>query len=119
MTSLMIKLIIQALREDKELRFLLIFIVLLLTGSTIFYMFVEDWTCVDALYFSVITMTTVGYGDLTPTTDISKVFTIIYTFLSIGVFVSFAAKLAQMMFIDYQQKEENFRQKMQNKKTEH
>ncbi|MDX2478101.1 MAG: potassium channel family protein [Gammaproteobacteria bacterium] len=40
------------------------------------------------------TMTTIGYGDLTPTTDISKIFTVIYTFIGIGVFVSLAAKLA-------------------------
>ncbi len=67
-------------------------------------MIVEHWTGVDALYFSVMTMTTVGYGDLTPTTNISKIFTVVYTFLSIGNFVAFTAKFAQMMLINYQEK---------------
>ncbi len=50
------------------------------------------------------TMSTVGYGDLTPTTDVSKVFTIIYTCLSIGAFVSFTAKCVQIMFLNHQDK---------------
>ena len=39
---------------------------LVLTG-TIFYWRAEDWTIVQALYFSVVTLTTIGYGDLHPT----------------------------------------------------
>jgi hypothetical protein len=37
---------------------------LVLTG-TIFYWRAEDWTIIQALYFSIVTLTTVGYGDLT------------------------------------------------------
>lgn len=40
-------------------------------------------------------MATVGYGDFVPTHNISKIFTIIYTFLSIGTFVAFTAKIVQ------------------------
>ena len=39
---------------------------LVLTG-TIFYWRFEDWTFIQALYFSVVTQTTGGYGDLHPT----------------------------------------------------
>jgi voltage-gated potassium channel len=62
---------------------------LLLTG-TIFYMIVEDWGPLDALYFSVTTLATVGYGDLSPKTDLGKGFTIIYILAGIGVIVAFA-----------------------------
>ncbi|PID77077.1 MAG: hypothetical protein CSB24_03335 [Deltaproteobacteria bacterium] len=77
------------------------FIVLLLIGANIFYTSVEHWSTVDALYFSVMTMATVGYGDLAPTSDLSKLFTVFYTFLSIGSFVSLNAKCVQMMFDDH------------------
>jgi voltage-gated potassium channel len=46
-------------------------------------------------------MTTIGYGDLAPTTDISKIFTIIYAFITIGIFVSLAAKLATGLMQNY------------------
>ncbi len=112
-----IKIIIQGLRKDKEFRFLLIFIILLLFGSTIFYTKVEHWTVIDALYFSIMTMATVGYGDLAPTTDISKLFTIIYTVLSIGGFVSFTAKFVQMIFVNHQNKKERIQQKFKARKS--
>lgn len=46
--------------------------------ATIAYRLLEDWTWVDSLYFSVVAVTTVGFGDLTPSTDASKLFTILY-----------------------------------------
>lgn len=45
----------------------------------------EPWTVIDALYFSMVTMSTVGYGDLTPSTSGSKVFTCMYIFVGITV----------------------------------
>jgi hypothetical protein len=45
---------------------------LVLTG-TIFYWRYEDWTFVQSLYFSVVTLTIVGYGDLTPTSDVARI----------------------------------------------
>ena len=69
----------------------------LLLGAVIFSA-TEGWHLLDAFYFVTMTATTVGYGDFTPTTAVSKVFTIIYS-LSIVPFVlyafSFVAK-AQM-----------------------
>jgi hypothetical protein len=41
---------------------------------------------VDALYFAVITMITVGFGDICPTNPNEKIYVIILTVLSCGVF---------------------------------
>ncbi|RSC95925.1 potassium channel family protein [Tenacibaculum singaporense] len=89
------KLVFIGIKKDTEFRYLFFFLSLLLTSSTIFYHKIEHWELIDSLYFSVMTMATVGYGDFVPTHNISKIFTIIYTFLSIGTFVAFTAKIVQ------------------------
>lgn len=58
-----------------------------------FYHFVEGLALVDAVYLSAMTLTTVGYGDFTPQTDVGKLFTSVYAFLGIGVFFGFATAL--------------------------
>lgn len=80
-------------RNDEEFRILFYMMLILLSGATLFYARVEHWSIVDSLYFSVMTMATIGYGDLVPTTDISKLFTVIFAILSIGVFASVISKI--------------------------
>jgi voltage-gated potassium channel Kch len=48
----------------------------------------------DSLYFRVVTLTTVGYGDLSPQTSIGKIFTMIYIILGLGILSSFIVLLA-------------------------
>ncbi|MBD0834382.1 potassium channel family protein [Aestuariibaculum suncheonense] len=94
----LLKILYKGIKKDSEFRFLFIFIVLLLTGATLFYKQTEHWSVLDALYFSVMTMATVGYGDLVPVTALGKIFTMVYTFLAIGTFVAFTAKIVTIMF---------------------
>lgn len=56
--------------------------------ATVFYRFVEDLRWLDSVYFSVITISTVGYGDISPETAAGKIFTMIYVVVGIGVFVA-------------------------------
>ncbi|UCE90350.1 MAG: two pore domain potassium channel family protein, partial [Pseudomonadota bacterium] len=83
--------------EDSEFRVLLLLMITLLISGTFFYAHHEEWSYIDALYFCVMTMSTIGYGDLTPTSSLSKVFTIVYAMVTIGVFVGVASKLASAM----------------------
>jgi voltage-gated potassium channel len=80
--------------KDEEFRALLVVLVGLLVSGTIFYSTVEGWSLLDSMYFSVITLATVGYGDLHPSTPVSKIFTMLYVVIGIGVFVAFVAKVA-------------------------
>ncbi|MDC6364047.1 MULTISPECIES: potassium channel family protein [Flavobacteriaceae] len=94
------KAIVKGIKNDDEFKFLCYFLMFLLIGSTLFYSQTEHWSVIDSLYFSVMTMATVGYGDFVPTTDLGKVFTIIYAFLSIGTFVAFTAKIVRLILED-------------------
>jgi voltage-gated potassium channel Kch len=40
---------------------------------------------VDAYYFTVITLATIGYGDFSPTTPLTKIFTTFYVFVGLGI----------------------------------
>ena len=53
--------------------------------GTLAYRYIEHWGWIKAFYFSVTTLTTVGMGDLYPTTDFSRLFTAIYILLGVGV----------------------------------
>jgi hypothetical protein len=78
----MIKLLIgirHGIKNDVDFRILFVFLVTLLAGATLFHYREEGWSIIDSLYFSVMTMSTIGYGDLVPTTALSKIFTIIFT----------------------------------------
>ena len=68
--------------------------VLVLTG-TLFYWRFEDWTIIEALYFCVVTLTTVGYGDLAPTSAGTQIFTIVYILTGFGVLVALLTSVAE------------------------
>ena len=81
--------------KTPKYRALLYWIVVVLLTGMVFYSWVEGWSLLDSLYFSVITLTTVGYGDLAPSQPISKVFTIIYIFFGLSILATFLKLLAK------------------------
>lgn len=85
----------RAFREP-EVQGVLTLALALILFATVFYWLVERWSLLDAAYFSVVTIATVGYGDLAPKTAIGKVFTMGYIFSGIGVFVAAVTSLAQV-----------------------
>ncbi len=70
-------------------RYLLTLTAAVIALGTTFYHFVEKLSWLDANYFSVVTLSTVGYGDITPHTDAGKIFTIFYIFTGVGIITSF------------------------------
>ncbi|MCR9086866.1 MAG: potassium channel family protein [Rhodobacteraceae bacterium] len=75
----------------------LVLALLILLSGTVFYRGVEGWSWTDALYFSATTVSTVGSGDLSPETELGKIFTVVYIFVGVGVFVLLFTQFARAM----------------------
>ncbi|GAA3408438.1 potassium channel family protein [Paenibacillus hodogayensis] len=81
--------------KEKNFRTLFILTVMILLSGTLFYYRVEHFTVIDALFFSVMTLTTVGTAELAPHSDMGKLFTIVYTFAGIGIIFGFIYYIAR------------------------
>jgi voltage-gated potassium channel len=53
--------------------------------GTVGFHLIEGWSIRDSLYVSAQTVTTVGYGDLTPTSGNGRLFTTIFMLVGVGV----------------------------------
>lgn len=56
--------------------------------GTLVYHWLEGWSYLDALYFCVISLATIGYGDFTPTTPLARAFTIVYVINGIVILLA-------------------------------
>ncbi len=79
--------------RDPAYRSLLFATNFFLAIGTVAYRFLEDWSWLDSLYFSVITLTTIGYGDFSPKTDLGKLFTMGYIIIGVSFILGFVNTL--------------------------
>ena len=85
------------LRRDPQFVSLALLAGVAIVSGTGIYSLVEGLRVVDAFYFSVVTLTTVGYGDFAPQTDAGKLFTAVYALVGIGILLAFVTTLAGKM----------------------
>lgn len=83
--------------KKPETRALLILAALVLVIGVLFYTLVEGWKLLDAIYFCVVTLATVGYGDKTPTSDLAKIFTTLYILVGLSIIGGFIATMGQLL----------------------
>lgn len=81
--------LIRSFLRDKEYQKLLRATSIILLLGTVTYHYLEGWSWIDALYFSIITLTTIGYGDFSPQTPGGKIFTIFYILVGLGIILGF------------------------------
>lgn len=82
------KAILSFIKDKEYLELLITTIITILFGATVF-VYLEDWRWIDAIYFCVITLTTIGYGDFAPVTDLGKIFNMLYILIGLGLILSF------------------------------
>ena len=63
---------------DRRTRPIFIYAAVLIGIGASLYHWLEGWSWLDSIYFVVITLTTIGYGDLHPTQPVTKLITIFY-----------------------------------------
>ncbi|EGD75757.1 hypothetical protein PTSG_07874 [Salpingoeca rosetta] len=71
---------------NKPFLFLVLYIVCYLIVGVLTFMSLEDWTFTQSLYFNIITVTTIGYGDLSPTSADSRVFSVFHMTFGLVLF---------------------------------
>jgi len=71
-------------------------VLLMLAITAAFFGLTNQWSFVDSLWFSFVTLTTIGYGDLTPETTFSRTMFIFLSKIGLGSMTLFLAEM-----IDY------------------
>ncbi len=88
---------------SSQLLFAAVLVFIYLIFGTWFFSWQEHWRTFDAFYFSAMTLTTVGYGDFTPHTDISKLVTVFYAFSGISI-IFYSLSLFAREYFDNQER---------------
>lgn len=73
------------MKESKSITIPILILGILYVVSILYFHYVEGWTYLDAAYFTTSTISTVGYGDLSPVTDHGKIGSIVLTFVGVGL----------------------------------
>ena len=81
----------------RNIRVLLALPIAVLAIGTIGFMTLEHLSFLNALYFTIVTISTVGYGDIYPTNTASKIFSIVLILIGIGIFLTIITSITQLL----------------------
>ena len=87
----------QAIRRRLQM-FLALFVVITAAG-TFGFMVLEDLSLPEALYYNIVTMSTVGYGDIHPTNNASRLFAVLLIVMGGGTFIGVLANATDMVLL--------------------
>lgn len=104
--------LIKLFREKIYTALFMLFLILII--GVLGYRAVSGYSWVDALYMTVITMSTVGFGEVVPLDDSSKIFTIFLIFASV-IIVGYALSIITEYILSKNNYEEIKQRKMQKK----
>lgn len=96
----------------RQLKYLLLLPLVVLIIGTAGFMVLEKLSFLDAVYFTIVTISTVGYGDLAPDTAGGKGFSIFLIVIGIGTFLTLLTTLTQLFIQRGQMQLHRHRQNM-------
>lgn len=71
--------------------------------GTAFFRYIEGWSWLDSYFFTVVTISTVGYGSLVPATALGKIGATVLIFFGLGIF---AVAIQQFALYNMRKREE-------------
>jgi voltage-gated potassium channel len=83
----------------KKLLLPLLMLVLLTFIGTAGYMILEQYTFLEAIYMTVITVASIGYGEVKPLSDNGRIFTILLIIFNLGILTLFITMITRF-FVD-------------------
>jgi voltage-gated potassium channel len=83
--------------NSKQFKYLLLIPLVTIIIGIAGFMWLEKLSFLDALYFTVVTIATVGYGDISPATAGGKILVIFVIIIGIGTFVTLLTSVAQWL----------------------
>ncbi|MCL4500247.1 MAG: potassium channel protein [Deltaproteobacteria bacterium] len=81
----------------RKLVFLVIILIVLLFMGSLGFVWLEGWNYFDALYMTVTTLTTVGYGEVHPLSKIGRVYNMALILAGMGVLFYIVTALARVV----------------------
>jgi voltage-gated potassium channel len=72
-------------------------LVAFILGSSLGYVIIEGWSYFDALYMTVITLTTVGYGEVKPLTTAGRAYSMVLMLAGIGIMFYIITSIARLV----------------------
>ena len=85
------------LDRTTHLIIVVLFSVLLVALGTVGYMLIENWSMLDSLYMTVITLSTIGYGEVHAVSQPGRIFTLVLIFLGVGFFLYVIGNVVQFL----------------------
>ncbi len=86
------------LKGNKNVLVAGLYSLLLIILGTIGYMLIDDYSFINALYMTVITVSTVGFGEVQHLSDTGKLFTAVLILGGLGVLAYFITSISQNLF---------------------
>ena len=96
----------------REIVVVFFFLLVLVVAGTVGYMLIEEWGWMDGLYFTFITLTTIGYGELHELSTTGRFFTILIAALGIGAFVFIGSRGVQVLLIGHNLRESHMKRQI-------
>jgi voltage-gated potassium channel Kch len=76
--------------------------------GAIVYHIIEKFSWINSFYFVVITLATIGYGDIVPKTDAGKLFTIFFIIFGLAIF---STLISNIVSTSKKRREERYKRK--------